>query len=369
MNGQILYKKVYNGILEKIKSGEYKRGDFLPSQNILAKEYGVSLITIKKALEYAEGKGAVIRKQGRKAQIGNIDLKSSNIKVLLLIITGENRDSIKIAESRDSKIYLNIQNSWISIITNALLEELPENTEFLSAAYYYDQVMNDYDNTVIPKYDRVLLFGSRSQKLIDFLNNKGKKIAVFGTTRAKNCAIVSNNDCEISRRAVKYLISLGHKKIAFIGTNSEEGDFSERYKGYLEALKSNDLTVNGFFVRWCKSATSNEGYNMMKDILISSFYNDYRPTAIFCGNDNLAYGALMAINDYGLQCPKDISLIGVDNCLEICEQTTPQLSSVDKNFKSAGKQLANIISRAQWENTSITIKGSIVIRDSVKEID
>lgn len=369
MNGEILYKKIYEDIVAKIKSGEYKNGDFLPKQETLSKNYNVSLITVKKALEYAEEKGVVSRCKGRRAQINNLIFRTFDYKVLLLTVLGKKRENIKVDNIPDGKVKLNIQNSWISIITKSLLSELPENIDFLSAAYYRDEIISDYENTVITNYDRIVLIGSKSRSLIDFLNSKGKKIAVFGNSNVENCAIVSNNDREISRSAVKYLISIGHKRIAFIGTNVSDGDFAERYKGYQDAHAMCNLPVNGALLRWCKHATSNEGYNSMVDILVTSYRYEGRPTAVFCGNDNLAYGALKAIQESGLRCPEDISIIGVDNCLEICNSTVPQISSVDKNFELAGKQLAKVLLREKWQNDVSTIKCNLVIRDSVQEIN
>lgn len=369
MNGEILYKKVYEDIVAKIKSGEYKNGDFLPSQETLANNFNVSIITIKKALEYAEQRGIVTRCKGRRAQINSIDIKPSKYKILLLTIPSNNRETLEQNKPKKNNVVLNIQNNWLTIITNSLLSELPENAEVLSAAYYRDQVIAEYDDTIIPKYDRIVLLGTKSQKLIDFLISKGKKVVLYGNLQLKNCAIVSNNDREISRSAVKYLISVGHKRIAFIGTNTDDGDFAERYRGYQEAHSSRELTVNASLLRWCKNATSSEGYEAMTDIILASYSFDMRPTAVFCGNDNLAYGALKAIQYYGLRCPEDISIIGVDNCLEVCEKTTPNLSSVDKNFELAGKKIAQILCSDNWENNVSIIKCNLIIRESVREIN
>lgn len=369
MNGEILYKKIYEGIVAKIKSGEYKHGDLLPSQESLANDYDVSLITIKKAIEYAEQKGIVNRCKGRRAQINCLHIQPVKYKILLLTVAGKSREILEQNKPKRNNIVLNIQNNWLTIITNSLLSELPENTEVLSAAYYRDQIIADYDNTVIPKYDRIVLLGTKSQSLINFLTSKGKKVVLFGSSNVKNCAIVSNNDREISRCAVKYLLSVGHKRIAFIGTNTDDGDFAERYKGYQEAHSSRKLTINGSLLRWCKNAISSEGFEAMTDILLTSYSFDMRPTAVFCGNDNLAYGALKAIQYYGLKCPEDISIIGVDNCLEVCEKTTPNLSSVDKNFKLAGKKIAEILCSENWVNNVSIIKCNLIIRESVREIN
>lgn len=368
MNGKILYKEICEDIISKINSGEYKNGDFLPSQEELCKKYNVSLITVKKALKYAEDLGVVVRCKGKRTQISNVNPKIIKHKILLLDITGKNRESMRIKMQKKQQIVLNVENSWHALIKKSLLSALPPDADVLTASYYSDEILEDYENTIIPNYDRIALLGRKSSRVIEFLKAKGKEIVVFGNTNIKGCAIVANNDREISRCAVKYLISLGHRRIAFIGTNTGEGDFSERYKGYQEALLSSKLMLNGYLLRWCNDATADEGYNAMQDILFAS-YSYGRPTAVFCGNDNLAYGALTALQASGFECPKDISVIGVDNYPEICKITQPNLSSVDKNFSLAGIQIAKVLCRENWQDDISIIKCDLVIRDSVMEVN
>ncbi len=366
MNGKILYKEIYNDIVKKIKQGEYKKGDYIPPQVELSKQYHTSLVTVKKAVEYAEQMGVLIRCKGKRAQITANFNQQSKYKILALNVIGKSFNSIKEKASEAKRLNLQIENTWYSQIIKSLTVCLPSDVEFLEAAYYRDQVIENYEETLIPKYDRILLLGTKSQSLIDFLCAKGKKVALFGNTSATGCAIVANNDREISRMAVKYLISLGHKKIAFIGSDSSDGgDFAERYNGYRDAMDAAKLMNDGNLIRWCKYAVANEGYENMLNILYASYYS--RPTAVFCANDNIAYGVLTAIKEMRLECPKDISIIGVDNTLEVCKITEPTLSSIDKNFKLSGAKLAEVLSREEWKNDRSLIKCDLVIRESTQE--
>lgn len=366
MNGKILYKEIYNDIVKRINQGEYKKGDYLPSQAELSEEYHTSLITIKKAVEYAEQTGVLLRCKGKRAQILANYSQTAKYKILALNVISKSLDNLKEKASEAKRLSLQIENTWYSQIVQSLISSLPDDVEFLEAAYCRDHIIEKYEETLIPKYDRILLLGTKSQSLIDFLCAKGKKVALFGNTSATGCAVVANNDREISRMAVKYLISLGHKKIAFIGSDSSDvGDFAERYNGYRDAMNAANLMNDGNLIRWCKYAVANEGYENMLNILYASYYS--RPTAVFCANDNIAYGVLTAIKEMGLECPKDISIIGVDNTLEVCKITEPTLSSIDKNFKLSGAKLAEILSREEWRDDRSLIKCDLVIRESTQE--
>jgi LacI family transcriptional regulator len=67
-----------------------------------------------------------------------------------------------------------------------------------------------------------------------------------------------------------------------------------------------------------------------------------RPTAIFASNDLIAAGALIAIRHAGLNCPKDVSVVGFDN-LEFAELTDPGLTTVHQPAYQMGMRAARIL--------------------------
>jgi LacI family transcriptional regulator len=67
-----------------------------------------------------------------------------------------------------------------------------------------------------------------------------------------------------------------------------------------------------------------------------------RPTAIFAGNDLIAFGVLQAIREAGLRCPEDISLIGFDD-MEPAAMLNPELSSVSQPGYQLGTTAASIL--------------------------
>lgn len=373
MNGRILYKEICEDIVSHIRSGKYKAGELLPPQQQLCEQYGASLITVKKALERAEKRGFVKRCKGRRAEIcvdGIGDEESCSHKILLLDILGKNREEASAATlaSMKQRICLDVENGWNGQMKQAIISHLPANTDVMTAAYYHDDIFNEYEMTVLPEVDRLAIFGGISDQLLHFLKERNKQIAIFGNYESayKNrVCCVRNNDRDICYKAVKYLISIGHKRIAYIGSASG-GDFAERYKGYQEAMVSSDLPLSGYLIRWSRQATADEGYSNMSDILCTSFMFGL-PTAVFCADDNIAYGALMAIRDNQLRCPEDISIFGVNNYPEICENTSPTLSSIEKNFRQVGIEFAKVLQRKEWKNDTHVVQCSFVIRESIQE--
>ena len=125
-----------------------------------------------------------------------------------------------------------------------------------------------------------------------------------------------------ARAMVRYLIGLGHRRIALVNGPVGNFDASERRRGYRDALcelpggGSDDLEFEGDF-------SEEAGYRAGTRILALG----KRPTAVFAANDGMAIGALSAFRDAGVRVPDDISLAGFDD-IPISRFTAPTLSSV-----------------------------------------
>lgn len=163
--------------------------------------------------------------------------------------------------------------------------------------------------------------------------------------------------------AVKYLIQKGHKDIAIL--EGKEGFISSvnRKDGYLEALIENKIEIRQeYMVRGNYDIES--GYQGMRALLSLSDV----PTAVFCSNDNMAVGAVKAVQESGLKVPEDISIVGFDNS-EFCKYVTPALTTVKKpiremSMEGAGR-LMNILEGHEVKGERIYIPTELVIRESV----
>ena len=137
----------------------------------------------------------------------------------------------------------------------------------------------------------------------------------------KKCIIVNADSFKGAYDATKYLIELGHAKIAHISGSAGIFSTIERIEGYKEALKDSGITIkNNLIVKGNYNFES--GYNATKKLLSKN-----SPTAIFMGNDSMAIGAMQAIEELGLKVPEDISIIGFDD-IEVARYLTPALTTV-----------------------------------------
>jgi LacI family transcriptional regulator len=118
---------------------------------------------------------------------------------------------------------------------------------------------------------------------------------------------VGTDDLKGACDAVELLVSLGHKKIAYIGARNDL-TASQRIQGYKEVMNKHGLELNSDYILE-KEYSRQWGYNGA-DVL---FKLETPPTALFCGNDTIASGVLAYMSNRGLRCPEHLSIAGFGN--------------------------------------------------------
>lgn len=140
--------------------------------------------------------------------------------------------------------------------------------------------------------------------------------------------------------AIDYLNSLNHKKIGYLGGIEKLSDgkiYTSRRKKFFERqCKKYNIEYEPYTKE--ELFTIESGYQMTLDLIKSNKL----PTAFFCGNDSIAYGALRALHENNIKVPEDISLIGF-NDNQNSSYTTPSLTTLHAPTNLMGEQAAKII--------------------------
>jgi LacI family transcriptional regulator len=168
------------------------------------------------------------------------------------------------------------------------------------------------------------------------------------------------DDRQGAYQATQYLIQLGHRRIAHITGLLSHQDAAERRRGYLDALADAgiapdpQLLVEGDF-------SERSGLLATDELLRRSA----RLTAIFVANDQIAYGARLALYRRGIRVPDDVSLVGFDD-QPGSAYTTPPLTTVRQPTVEMGRAAAHLV-RNLLDGGPInlpTFGTSLVIRES-----
>jgi DNA-binding LacI/PurR family transcriptional regulator len=137
--------------------------------------------------------------------------------------------------------------------------------------------------------------------------------------------------------ATNHLISLGHKRIAFIGGTDQTSTGRDRYQGYLHAMDKAGIPVDPD-LRIPGPRTKLAGFEASPQFLAMR----NRPTAAVCWNDLVAIGLMNGIARAGLLAGKDISVTGYDD-LEEAEIATPSLTTVWNGQREVGRRAARAL--------------------------
>lgn len=139
--------------------------------------------------------------------------------------------------------------------------------------------------------------------------------------------------------AVRHLIELGHRRIAFVSGPANHADAIDRMNGYRRALEEAGLEVDPKLIV--------EGnFHENSGLLAVNHLLDTRQqfSAIFAANDQSAYGVRLALYRKGIRVPEDISLVGFDD-LPGSAYTTPPLTTVKQPLYEMGLIATNALLR------------------------
>ncbi len=171
------------------------------------------------------------------------------------------------------------------------------------------------------------------------LLERGFPTVVIGSFRAGRVSEVDVDNRAAAREAVEHLVGLGHERIAFI--SHAPLDFpaaAERRRGFLDAIREAGAESHGDHVYEAVGAFSEEsGYRCTETLL----ERRPRPTALFAGNDMVAYGAMQAAKDGGLRVPDDLSIVGFDDDY-LSRYTNPPLTTIAVPAASLGAEAARL---------------------------
>jgi LacI family transcriptional regulator len=149
---------------------------------------------------------------------------------------------------------------------------------------------------------------------------------------------VSVDDGAGVRLVVDHLGRLGHRRIGHVaGPQSYSTGFG-RYRGFVTSMTSNGLTVDSRLVSFASSFSIAEGLRCARELLSRTS----PPTAIVAGNDMLALGCFTVLEELGLRCPEDVSIVGFNDMPFIDRLRTP-LTSVRIPHYEIGTHAAELM--------------------------
>ena len=214
----------------------------------------------------------------------------------------------------------------------------------------------------------IVLYSREQDPVVNYLFSEGILYVLIGKAYqlANETIYIDNDNQSAGHDAAEYLYQLGHRKIAYIGSDNAMIFSADRKLGYQTALLKHNLPI---IPEYCIETGSlyQDAPGRLTELLTLAD----RPTAIVASDDIIAHHLERICLELGLRIPEDISVISFNNSLlaRIC---TPQLTSIDINSEQLGieaaSQMINHIENPNLMATKIIVPHYLIERESCRKI-
>lgn len=168
-------------------------------------------------------------------------------------------------------------------------------------------------------------------------------------------------------QAVELLASLKHRKIGLIGGDMKRYSGPSKLDGFYAAMEKFQVPIQDDWI--LPGGFSEEsGYEAMHRFLQK---REALPTAMIMANDSVAFGAIRALQEHGIQVPNDISVIGFDDHA-LSSRFQPALTTLKIDFGAMMERLTTSliehIEKRTADFTKFTVDMHLIVRDSCMKI-
>jgi len=202
-----------------------------------------------------------------------------------------------------------------------------------------------------------------SDEFFTRLSERRTPFVIIGDDRSEpGFSIVDLDNIDAGRQMTEHLIGLGHKRIAMLRGHDDHRSSHLRAKGYIAALQEAGLPYDpALDIRGEYHFES--GNERTLEVLERSPH--VRPTALFCGDDRIALGALEALKTRGVRVPEEMSVVGINDSVEGALREVP-LTTLRQPGHEIG-ETAVILLRAQITHEEdagrkVVLPGKIIVR-------
>ena len=310
------YEIIHQTLLRQIETGALPPETRLPDENALAAEYGVSLITVRRAMSELSRDGAIRRVRGRGSFVTKRapNAKSPDEeKVIAFLLNHDNNAAVSI-----TRIIAGVQEV-LSQRGYRLLVEWNVLSGPIESATIDRMISNRVDGFLIYPFDPDADISSYAR-----IEACGLPYVLLDRYPHEHfCPYVGSDNLAGGRAACKALLSRGHKKLAVLGNLTFLSSEQERFAGFLQAAWE-----AGSGVSVCRPDPAKR--EQLCETLAAEGV-----TGLFCVSDRVAARAIQTLTAHGFSVPEDVSVIGFDDCY-FDPSVNLQFASVRQDFRGIG---------------------------------
>lgn len=204
---------------------------------------------------------------------------------------------------------------------------------------------------------------SEDQALANMLQDIGcRYVRIAAVSLDDHSRMVVTHDRDGAAEAADYLQTLGHRDIALVTGPHAYRSALERTEGFIEALAKRGIELP-------KARIVEAGYTFESGVAAGEklLGGKRRPTAIFCGNDEMAAGVYQVARRTGIDIPRELSVIGYDDS-PLASRLWPPLTSVRRSTRDTGRIAAAMLIAPEGGGARpvASVRPHLVVRDSCR---
>ncbi len=213
--------------------------------------------------------------------------------------------------------------------------------------------------------DAMLLIGrDRTESSYIFLERKQIPYVTVWTSQVGRApGTVGFDNRKAMAQLAAHVFEFGHRNLGYISAPRATNDRArERVLGVYDAMEAHGLDPKSLMIVETPYSIKN-GAAAFKSLIT---YNP-RPTAVLCGNDVLAAGAVMCARQMGFDIPGDLSITGFDD-IDLSEIVSPPLTTVHVPHRAMGRAAADMLmamSKGENEGATVELDVEIILRASL----
>jgi LacI family transcriptional regulator len=177
-----------------------------------------------------------------------------------------------------------------------------------------------------------------------------------------NVSSVVHDETEGIRRVLTHLASLGHRRIAMVAGPQTSSTGARRYAAFRQFSAALRLEADDRLVAFAAAYNEAAGEQGVEELIAGGGAF----TAIVCGNDRLAIGAIAALARLRLKCPEDVSVTGY-NDMAMVDRIDPPLTTIRIQQYRMGREAGAMLQRmidGQIEAEHVVLPVELMIRGS-----
>ena len=343
------YQQIADRILKTIVTGDFKRGERIPSEKDLAEDLNSSVLTVNKAISILVSNGYLVRRRGLGAFVAeDIDLEAikSSKQFTIGITVDSSIASIAHAAGVLGRIAFNLQNL------------LNQDNFFWRIISKQDGIdFRDYLDSV----DGFITVGDVADEFVATVAEQKLPCVTFNRDRVKfglGSVLISP---EAIHQLVDQMAAAGHRRFLYVTNEADKQIYSRRLNEYKEALGCHGLTCRHLVISSTDLAAGTLSPEVRKILESADF--------AFLPNDSLAISFLHFLETNGFQVPDQISICGYDNAIAGRHCTVP-LTTIAFDILEACAVLVQTFKALLFQQGSgktVLIDSWLILRQSTSE--